>query len=146
VYRQARDSIELREAKVYRNGKLLTELFTNNDYYIYPGQLKRIKQYIKQNKIPIDTIRDTLYRVALSYKELKRYHLKLTPDVVKKGAVTEDLFEKFKNAGYNEDNIGPLKVPASSYFVMGDNRHMAFDSRYVGFIKKEEVVATVLNH
>jgi signal peptidase I len=31
------------------------------------------------------------------------------------------------------------------YFVVGDNRHNALDSRYIGFVKKENIMGVVLN-
>lgn len=34
-----------------------------------------------------------------------------------------------------------VKVPADSFFVMGDNRSLAFDSRYIGTIPRENLVA-----
>lgn len=43
------------------------------------------------------------------------------------------------------DNFGPLIVPEGQYLVLGDNRHNSLDSRYVGFIKKSDCKATVLN-
>lgn len=43
------------------------------------------------------------------------------------------------------DNFGPLKIPADCYFVVGDNRHNAMDSRYIGFVKKEDIKGVVLN-
>jgi signal peptidase I len=46
---------------------------------------------------------------------------------------------------WNLDHFGPLKVPKDSFFVMGDNRHMAPDSRYTGFISSRNVVGTVFH-
>jgi signal peptidase I len=39
------------------------------------------------------------------------------------------------------DTWGPLIVPAGKVFVLGDNRHGALDSRYVGFIAADSVTA-----
>lgn len=50
-----------------------------------------------------------------------------------------------KDTSWSLDNFGPLKIPKESYFVLGDNRHNALDSRYFGFVKKECWKGTVLN-
>jgi signal peptidase I len=50
-----------------------------------------------------------------------------------------------KDKDWNTDNFGPLKIPVNRYFVLGDNRHNALDSRYIGFIKKENINGVVLN-
>jgi signal peptidase I len=50
-----------------------------------------------------------------------------------------------KDETWTPDNFGPLKIPTDCYFVLGDNRHNAMDSRYIGFVKKEDIKGVVLN-
>jgi len=50
-----------------------------------------------------------------------------------------------KDQQWTVDNFGPLKIPTDCYFVLGDNRHNAMDSRYIGFVKKEDIKGVVLN-
>lgn len=37
-------------------------------------------------------------------------------------------------------DFGPIKIPEDSYFVLGDNRSASADSRFWGFLPKENVI------
>jgi signal peptidase I len=45
---------------------------------------------------------------------------------------------------WNVDQFGPVRVPANQYFLLGDNRHNAMDSRYIGFVPGEDIVGIVI--
>ena len=42
------------------------------------------------------------------------------------------------------DNYGPVTLPENSYFVLGDNRDNSNDSRYWGFIRREDIIGKPL--
>ena len=48
---------------------------------------------------------------------------------------------------WNRDNYDPIEIPSNNndkrYFVLGDNRHNAADSRYIGFILESVVVGMI---
>lgn len=139
------DVVEIRNTVVYLNGKKLNEPYIMNQYTISQKQLSTIQGYIDQYRYAVTPINDSTSLISISETDLKKYHLKLEPAYEAKGVADSQIFKDFRHLNANRDNLGPLTVPKKSYFLMGDNRHDAYDSRYIGFIKAEDVVATAIN-
>jgi len=49
----------------------------------------------------------------------------------------------FQNLG-SRDNYGPITIPDSMYWAMGDNRDNSADSRYWGFLPRDHIVGKAL--
>jgi signal peptidase I len=85
------DSVEVRDKKVYINGKPLDEPYV---HFLQP------------------TPADSAYHEVTSFDVRERY--------------------------------GPVSVPPNQYFVMGDNRDNSQDSRYWGFLPRENIKGRAL--
>ena len=138
------DQLEIKSSIVYLNGKRLQENYTWNEYYIPQKTLDSIDGYVKEHNYPVYSLKDSISVITMAANDLKKYHLNLKPLVYPAGVLDSNLFVDFRNKKYNVDNLGPLKIPAKNYFLLGDNRHNSFDCRYTGFVKEDEVIATVI--
>jgi len=44
------------------------------------------------------------------------------------------------NEARDESNLTPIVIPTGNYFLMGDNRANSYDSRFWGFVPREDVL------
>jgi len=86
-----------------------------------PGQPDFVKRVIG---LPGDTVEIRHGRVWVSGQPLEEPYLREPHDP--------------------DDRFGPVTVPAGHYFVMGDNRDNSHDSRYIGFVSREDIIGTAL--
>jgi signal peptidase I len=144
------DKIEIKDAVLFVNDvNVDKELALSFLYKIPRGYVQKMLNEEKISEADIkfkdrNIIESDSSYVFLSKDIIQEYKLEAFPKVLEdKKSVNEEIKKTFKK-DWNADNFGPIKVPENHFFVLGDNRHNAFDSRYIGFIKKEKLVAVKL--
>ncbi len=135
------------DTKVYKNenpnyGDIVLFTNSNNQFYCYRVVGKpNDKVKIVENTLIINTI------------PCKRIYIK---DTVNVGYPTIQNEEVLPN-GYRHQiyllkypfdnslsNFEETTVPADSYFLLGDNRNISFDSRKIGFISKDRIKGRIM--
>jgi signal peptidase I len=139
------DIIQINHTALYVNNKLQDEPFAANEYFIHNTDLKKIAGLVAKNKDVVKPMAgDTISVITLTKPEVKAYHVKLAICSLMPGQINPKVFLDFRRWMYNEDNLGQIVVPKNSYFVLGDSRHDAYDSRFFGYVKAEDVISTVI--
>ncbi|HYD20289.1 MAG TPA: signal peptidase I, partial [Flavipsychrobacter sp.] len=137
------DQVEVRDGRLYVNGKDADRNFTLSHAYIthvsngpkLEGLLREENIYpISADSLVIHADKELLARAGI----VARRYLEL------KGQPDPHISGVYNNSPWNRDHFGPVIVPAGYYFVLGDNRDNSLDSRYRGFVNKEDFAGTML--
>lgn len=148
------DVLQMKDAVLFLNGKNFDA--NKNLLHEYIADQNIVSNFPNWEQLQerglLYQLNDSQFAIFLSTKEMVELNRKGI--ILEKVLFSNEDFH-FNNTGafkwmkkdsvWSTDNFGPLKVPADHFFVMGDNRHNSLDSRYVGFIKKENFRGTVLN-
>lgn len=133
------DKIQIKNGDLFVNDKLMSGKFDVKQMYkidrAFANNLIE-KGAAEEDFFPID---ENHYITHLTDKDLSKDYF------FERYISTNTEPDIFKTYGkqWNADNFGPLTVPVGKLFFLGDNRNASLDSRFIGFVNKEDIVGAV---
>ena len=139
------DTLQIKNGTVYVNQKNIDDaLRLKHAYSVNNKVLRQILLAENQRPTQAQPLSDSTHLVymedplALAYeKEVKR--------LIEPKNDINDFIQLTYNKPWNKDQFGPVVLSKNQYFVLGDHRDKASDSRVFGIIDKENIVAVALN-
>ncbi len=141
------DKVEVRMGKVFVNGKEFDSPTTIRQTYLVHTTAELNKKSIEGLEHGVLKENEYIFNITKAQRDelAKNSAVKgIEDDFTPQGVWEDYIFMADTINNWNIDNFGPVEVPTQpepSYFLMGDNRHNAMDSRFIGFVKKSSIVA-----
>lgn len=142
----AGDTVQLIHGRLFVNRQLVDTAFhLAHQYLISKEDCKRIQIAPAEENWRLAPFDAEKMLWTASEQEFKTYNLTEAKEFLyPSDFVDEEIRSRWKQ-NWNPDNFGPVVVPGYQNFVLGDNRHNALDSRYIGFISDMDIRCIVLN-
>jgi signal peptidase I len=136
------DIIQIKDALLFINGREVDNNLRLKHYYAAGvDALSHIPENAQESELTRQ-IDNTTYLLCLE-DEWVMQHPELKLKLFMSSGGNEEIKNIF-NQSWTTDNFGPIRIPDNKMFLLGDNRHNAYDSRFKGFIDESEFVGTVI--
>jgi len=144
------DKLEIRNGYAYINQQLADDTtrlkfdysFSNTDVNTIARFLNidLEKNFITNEIFQMDSMTSITFLSFDQYEKVKN-------QVALKRVIKTDtsfMFKEYVERNWSIDEFGPYIIPVGHVFVMGDNRHMAQDSRYIGLIPMKDIKGVLI--
>jgi signal peptidase I len=139
------DAIQIKGGYLYVDDiSVDSRLKLSHDYLIPKAEFEKIRDQVPvDHSFSADLDLDTLL-YPIPDELIRSNKINAKRQILTSDYIDTAILNKFSSP-WNKDNFGPVKVPQGMYFVLGDNRHNAWDSRYRGFIQSKDLLGKVIN-
>ena len=138
------DELKMEKGKLFVNGKDTKDDFeVKHSYLIEKKAFLPIKEKLELTEKEFSVQGTDSIKVSLTYAEAEQFGKMADLINTTNRKIPDGLFKENTGGHWTVDDFGPLTVPPEFYFVLGDNRHLAVDSRYLGFVDKAQLAGTV---
>ena len=139
------DKVEIRDGILFVNGR---NIDSNIQLHLpfevskkYLPTLDKLGKDVYSDTVDISA--DSMVVFYTTKQIIQKNKIVAKPFIFPKEYTDEFILKKWGKK-WNADQFGPVIVPENCFFVLGDNRHNALDSRYNGFISQKDFKGTVL--
>ena len=140
------DTLEIKNGFAYVNNVLADDTIQLKLSYVLPGKdLNKLKPALE---IDIENDKSGDFQMmgdsAYAFLSGKQYEQVKNVIQLKKRMNSISTNTPIHSKDWTIDNFGPYIIPPDHFFVMGDNRHKAMDSRFIGPIPAKNYEGTLM--